>query len=116
MKFYGVKPEYLDLWDADADTVLAADDVEMIVRGWGKTVDEVADQIYELPVIFTGYDPDDNQVGIILDGDKLYVTDFLTKLYKVNEKSYRKDDVWPLSLAASLLIGEGWQLDWAWAN
>lgn len=108
MKLYGVKADYLDLWDANIDSVMTEDDVEMIVRGWGKTVDEVADQIYEMPVIFTGYDPDNHQVGIILDSGEAYVTDFLTKLYRLNEETYFTGA--SLNALKYSLESEGWRL------
>ncbi len=42
---YRVNPEYANLWDANEDTVLTADDVEMIARGWDKTVEDIIDQL-----------------------------------------------------------------------
>ena len=63
---YKIKPEYLDLWGADAteDTIITNEDLEMIARGWEKTPDELMDQL--IPV---GYwyavlmDKNDNDWG-----------------------------------------------------
>ena len=50
MATYKIKPEYMDLWgeDANEDTVLTEEDLEMITRGWGKTPDEVMYQLIEI--------------------------------------------------------------------
>lgn len=44
---YRIKPEYIDLWgdEANADTIISGADLEMIARGWDKTIDEIIDQL-----------------------------------------------------------------------
>jgi len=44
---YTIKPEYLTLWgeDANEETMLTEDDIEMIARGWDKDVEDVIDQL-----------------------------------------------------------------------
>ena len=44
---YTIKPEFFDLWgeDANEETVLTEDDLEMICRGWEKSVDDVIGQL-----------------------------------------------------------------------
>ena len=44
---YKIKPEYIDLWGADAteDTIITDEDLEMIARGWEKNPDELKDQL-----------------------------------------------------------------------
>ena len=41
---YAVKEEYTDLWGEEVRT-LTEDEIEMIARGWEKTVEEVIDQL-----------------------------------------------------------------------
>ena len=50
MATYKIKPEYMDVWgeDANEDTVLTDEDLEMITRGWGMTPDDVMDQLIEI--------------------------------------------------------------------
>lgn len=47
MATYKIKPEYIDLWgdEANDETVLTEDDIEMIAHGWEKPVDEIIDQL-----------------------------------------------------------------------
>ena len=49
-KTYKIKPEYIDGWgdDANEDTVLTEEDLEMITSGWEKTPDEVMYQLIEI--------------------------------------------------------------------
>jgi hypothetical protein len=44
---YKINPEFIDLWGADAnsETVLTADDIEMIAHGWEKPVELIIDQL-----------------------------------------------------------------------
>lgn len=44
---YKINTDYIDLWGEDAteETVLSQDKIEMIARGWEKTVDEIIDQL-----------------------------------------------------------------------
>ena len=44
---YRIKPEYIDLWgdEANADTIISGEDLEMIARGWEKTIEEIIDQL-----------------------------------------------------------------------
>ena len=44
---YRIKPEYLDLWgdNADVDTIISGDELEMIASGGDKTIDEIIDQL-----------------------------------------------------------------------
>lgn len=44
---YRIKPEYFSLWgdEANEDTVLTEDDLDMILGGWEKDFADVADQL-----------------------------------------------------------------------
>lgn len=44
---YRIKPEFIDLWgdEATEETILTEEEVESIVRGWDKTLDDVIDQL-----------------------------------------------------------------------
>ena len=47
MTRYRIKPEYIDLWGSEAneETVITQDDVEMCARGWEMDVDELMEQL-----------------------------------------------------------------------
>ena len=47
MATYRIKPEYIALWgdEANDETVLTEDDIEMIAHGWETPVDEIIDQL-----------------------------------------------------------------------
>ena len=44
---YKIKPEYFHLWgdEANEETTLDEDQIEMIARGWEKPVEEIIDQL-----------------------------------------------------------------------
>ena len=44
---YRIKPEFLDMWGAEAteETVLTENDLEMITRGWDKTPADIMGQL-----------------------------------------------------------------------
>lgn len=110
---YGIKAEYLDLWGAYEDCIIAENDLEDITAGWDKTPDDVIDQLYEIPVIFYGYDPDGDYCAIILDNGYLWQTDpaLLSKYRLLNSEYYtRASDFEPLKAE---LEKEGWKLETA---
>lgn len=49
MKIYTIKPEYIDLYGAEANesTILTEDDVERLAEDWEMNVDEVKGQLIE---------------------------------------------------------------------
>lgn len=110
---YGIKAEYLDLWGEDEDCIIPEDDLKDITAGWDKTPDDVIDQLYEIPVIFYGYDPDGCYCAIILDDGYLWQTDcaLLTKYRRLNDEYYtRASDFQSLKTE---LEKEGWKLETA---
>jgi hypothetical protein len=44
---YKIKPEFIDLWgdEANSETVLTADEIEMIASGWEKPIELIIDQL-----------------------------------------------------------------------
>lgn len=50
MKTYIIKPEFMDLYGADANamTVLTEDDVRKLAEDWEKDEDEIRDQLIEV--------------------------------------------------------------------
>ena len=88
---YGVKDEYLDMWGADTDSIITEDALADIARGWDKDPDDVIEQLYEIPVILEGYNPENDFIAIILDDNgELWETDaaWTTKYRRVNEERY----------------------------
>lgn len=51
-KAYHIKPEFLHLWGSDAteSTIVYSTLVSTLARDWGKSVDELMDQLEEAPV------------------------------------------------------------------
>ena len=110
---YGIKEEYLDLWGEDEDCIISGNDLECITAGWDKTPDDVIEQLYEIPVIFYGYDPDECFRAIILDNGYLWQTDcaWHTKYRRLNDEYYtRASDFQTLKTE---LQKEGWKLETA---
>jgi hypothetical protein len=48
--FYTIKPEYLSMWGEDCteDTVIDSAEVERLAAEWGKSVDELLEQLTEV--------------------------------------------------------------------
>ena len=88
---YKIKPEFLDLWgeDANEETRLEEDDIEMIVHGWDKKVEDVIDQLmpenYESAVSFM-----DDEIREEVHADLAPCTEarFLWEYAKRHEKKY----------------------------
>lgn len=48
IKEYRIKPEFIDLWgeDCTTETVVTEEQITSLARDWGKTVDELKEQVY----------------------------------------------------------------------
>lgn len=44
---YKIKPEFVNMWGSDAteESIITDDDLEMIARGWEKSIDELLPQL-----------------------------------------------------------------------
>lgn len=46
--YYWVKKEFAEYWGTDYDILVTEEEIEDLAREWGKTVDELKEQLVEL--------------------------------------------------------------------